>query len=127
MVKNLWARSTFYCTNRHLKPVEMHVQQGTEKQSNFYACPKYFLKDDNHPDGHEADEPPCYNRLNFIDAEGVVGKFEKLMEQDVSDGSVEMIDYTGTRFRYKSIDVVVLKYGFDEVRFGVVNQKALRN
>ena len=106
MLINFWNNDNikFYCMN-HKDPVEMEVKQGF---SPFYACPKYMLLDSEHPDGHLPNEPMCKNQLSFDDAQDIVQKIKKTIQDDILDDIYA--DYTGYTFRHKHIDVTVLLY-----------------
>ena len=68
IVKNIWDGLEFYCMN-HDEPVKMVEKRGV---STFYACPRFMLADDEHPDGHQKFEPMCKNNLSFAQAEKIV-------------------------------------------------------
>lgn len=123
MILNFWNKNniTFYCINKHEKPVKMVIMNGQTGQ--FYACPKYMLKDDKHPDGHEADERACANRLSFMDAEQIVMLLSKEVEEDLENGI--MGNYKGITIRLKQIDAVVLEYSDYKIEIGIINHKAI--
>lgn len=126
MVKNIASDTKFYCMNDiHEKPVEMVFRLRTDDtHDNFYACPKYMLKDENHPDGHEADERACTNRLSFSDAGDIIAMFNKIVDDDMTNGCIA--DYNNFVFTYKNnIKVKVLSYGGKELKFGIYNRKAI--
>lgn len=133
MILNFWKRQKigFYCMN-HDEPIPMAVAEGT---SLFYACPRYFLMDKDHPDGHSVGEPACFNRLSFQDAAEIVKTFSEIIEDDI-DSDVTA-DYTGMPFKYKGINVTVIEYsenpetsGREEddppVKLGILNPAAMR-
>ena len=120
MIKHLWEQITFYCIHGHEEPVPMKVMSGT---TQFYACPRYMLKDEEHPDGHESGEPGCANRISFALALKIVDRFGKIVEDDTEAGDI--VDYTNMRFSLSGVDVQVLKYTPTDVRLGVLNRKAL--
>ena len=121
MITNFWRDVQFFCLN-HEKPVPMVVMTG---QSDFYACPKYMLKDDEHPDGHENGEKMCMNRLSFTRAKSVVDAMMKVVEKDMASGIIAA-DYKGYTFTVAGIDVKVLKYSLNEgIKFGILNRRAI--
>lgn len=120
MIKNLWNSISFYCMNGHEEPVPLTVQYG---DSPFYACPRYFLVDNEHPDGHLPGERACANRISFRDAEGIVSEFSKQMEEDIDDDCIA--DYTGYTFAYHHIKAKIIEYSFDSIKIGVVNRLAV--
>lgn len=114
----LWNRITIYCMN-HEEPVEMKIVSNTEQiKTPFYACSNYF------PENKDEKHPPCPNRLNLDDYQGLVLKFCDVVEK----GGV-LMDYTNYRFEYKGnrhkLSVKVLKYSDKEVRLGVLNKTIL--
>lgn len=118
MIKNLWKNTHFYCGHRHKEPVEMYFKDGVAGNSMFYACPKYY------PENREEGERACSNRLNFVDAEGIINKLSDIIEEKEMSG--EIFDFTNLKFRYKAIDVKVLSYSPSKVELEIVNKKALR-
>ncbi len=121
MITNFWKDIRFYCMN-HDKPVLMTVMSG---ESAFYACPKYMLKDEEHPDGHEKGEPMCMNRISFTRAQSVVDKLMEKVEKDRAAG-VFAADYTGYRYNVSGIEVEVLKYSLESgMKIGILNRKAI--
>lgn len=124
MILNFWDNDNikFYCINNHQKPVKMVIMNGQTGQ--FFACPKYMLKDENHPDGHDADERACSNRLSFMDAEQIVVALSKEVEDDLMNGI--MGDYTGTIIHVKQIDAKVLDYSDSKIKIGIVNRRTVK-
>ena len=124
MILNFWDNDNikFYCINKHQKPVKMTIMNGQTGQ--FFACPKYMLKDENHPDGHDADERACSNRLSFMDAEQIVVALSKEVEDDLMNGI--MGDYTGTIIHVKQIDAKVLDYSDSKIKIGIVNRRTIK-
>ena len=124
MILNFWDNDNikFYCINNHQKPVKMTIMNGQTGQ--FFACPKYMLKDDNHPDGHDADERACSYRLSFMDAEQIVVALSKEVEDDLMNGI--MGDYTGTIIHVKQIDAKVLDYSDSKIKIGIVNRRTVK-
>lgn len=120
MIRNLWENISFYCMNGHDEPVKLVFQQG---ETPFYACPRYFLFDNDHPEGHLQGEAACHNRISFRDAEKIVSQLSSLIEEDTEDGCVA--DYKNCRFTVGHIRAVVLKYTAKEIRIGVVNRLAV--
>ncbi|MGN8739544.1 hypothetical protein [Bilifractor sp. HCP3S3_D3] len=125
MILNFWAHDNieFYCINKHKKPVKMTIMNGQTGQ--FYACPKYMLRDEAHPEGHDADERACSNRLSVIDAEQIVLTLSKEVEDDLVNGI--MGDYTGTIIHVKQIDAKVLDYSDSKIKIGIVNRRAIKD
>lgn len=124
MILNFWDNDNikFYCINNHQKPVKMTIMNGQTGQ--FFACPKYMLKDENHPDGHDTDERACSNRLSFMDAEEIVVALSKEVEDDLMNGI--MGDYTGTIIHVKQIDAKVLDYSDSKIKIGIVNRRTIK-
>ena len=121
MIKNIWNKVTFFCMN-HEEPLPFYEYR-TEKET-FYACHKYMKKDEDHPDGHEENEPACFNRLSFTTAADIVSRFASIMEEDSLMGT--QADYKGMRFIVKNIEVKVLRYTPSEIRFGIINRSVFR-
>lgn len=116
----LWNRVTVYCLN-HEEPVEMVIVSNTEHiKTPFYACKQYF------PENQNETHPPCFNRLNLDDYQGLVLKFCDMVSKEGP-----LINYTNYRFDYKGtrqkISVQVLKYSDKEVRLGILNRTVLKN
>lgn len=120
MIKNFWNNVKFYCIHEHPKPVLLVPMEG---ESTFYACPKYMLQDEAHPDGHLPDERQCANRISFTRAQSVIDRFMKIVEEDTASG--DLMDYTNMKFSFDGIDVKILKYSPDDTRIGIVNRRAL--
>lgn len=120
MIKNFWEQIHFYCIHGHEEPVPMKVMSG---QTPFYACPRYMLKDEEHPDGHEPGEQGCANRVSFTLAMSIVDRFSKVVEEDTAQGNIA--DYTNMKFTFNGVEVKILKYSPTDVRIGVLNRKAL--
>lgn len=121
-VSNLWNNIEFYCGN-HKEPIPLVIQEG---QNKFFACPKYMLKDEKHPDGHEADERPCVNRMSLDDTGNIMMALHNVMSNVLSDPE-EMVDLNGYSFKYKSYDITVLKYNefTGKVKLSILNRKVL--
>lgn len=116
MIKNLWNNTKFYCAYRH-DPIEMIIHDGPH--SPFYSCPKYY------PDAREEGEKACPNRLNFIDAEGLLEKFSEIVSENIKNDIYQ--DYTGLEFDYKAIHVKVLEFKQSGVlKLIILNKKALK-
>lgn len=116
----LWSRVSIYCMN-HEEPVKMEIASNTEQiKTPFYACKQYF------PENQDKEHPPCPNRLNLDDYQGLVLKFC----ETVSKGGF-MTDFTNYGFDYKGtrqkISVKVLKYTDKEIRLGILNRTVLGN
>lgn len=92
--------------------------------SNFFSCPKYKLKDEMHPDGHEADERACANRLNYGDALELVTKLSNDIQESLLSG--EYCDFTSHQLHHKQIDAEIITYNDNQIKIGIVNRKALR-
>lgn len=133
MILDFWKNRKigFYCMN-HDKPIPMAVREGN---SLFYACPRYFLMDKDHPDGHAMGEPSCMNRLSFQDTSKIVEWLEKRIEEDLHDDIYT--DYAGMSFKLRGITVTVLEYSQEPVKredededppvkLGILNRTALR-
>lgn len=120
MVKNFWSDIEFYCINGHDKPVKFVNREG---DSPFYACPKYMLMDEKHPDGHEKGEPVCPNRVSFVDATNIVEKFAAIVEESSLAG--EVTDFSNFRFKYKLFNVHVLSYSDKMIKIGILNRRAV--
>ena len=118
MLKNLWSRIELQCMKHH---VPMYVYEGAA--TPFYACPKYMLKDENHPDGHEEGEPGCANRISFEDYRHLVEKISADLENAFLNG--EMPDLTGSKYRWKNVDAVIDKYSDKKIILSVLNKKEI--
>lgn len=122
MIENFWNNIEMYCGNNHKEKIKFTTREGKD---TFYACPHFMLKDDKHPDGHEKDEPQCYNRVAFADALGIVEKLSNKIEKDLSNNIKD--DYTGYKYKYKFYMVEVLSYkekGF-QIKLAITNTKIL--
>ena len=119
MIKNLWNIIKFYCINGHEAPVLLDVQYG---DSPFYACPRYFEIDNDHPYGHLHGERACANRISFRDAEKEVNELSKRIESDMGDS---IADYTGMRFSCGHITARVLEYSDSGISIGIINRMAV--
>ena len=120
MLSNFWKGLTFYCMNGHEEPLPMIYKEG---RSLFYACPKYMLADDQHPDGHERYEPACPNRLSYPDAEKIVSMLADAVEESLAGD--DFCDFTGYRFKLRQISVEVLRYSGGDIRLGILNRGAV--
>lgn len=118
MIKNLWEKIELLCMN-HEEPVPMYVYTGA--MTPFYACPKYMLKDEDHPDGHEPYESGCANRASFDDIRHLVELLGKEIEKEESDCSY--FDFTGTKLHWKTINAVVLDYSPQSIKLGIMNTR----
>ena len=116
MINNLWKTIHFFCMN-HKDPVEFKDAYG---ETAFYACPKYYPISEQFPNGHLDGEIPCYNRISFFDAEGIVSELSRQIEEDLEDDCVT--DYAGMKFNYKNIEVTVLHYGTHHTDIGILNK-----
>lgn len=119
-VSNLWKRIEWKCME-HRDPVPMYVFG--DSNSPFYACPKYMLKDEAHPDGHERSEPGCANRASFDDVRHIVEILGSRIAEDAENG--EICDYTGMRMNWKTITAVVLRYGEKKIEIGLQNRRKI--
>lgn len=116
MIKNLWKCTNFWCSHRH-QPEKMTLIQGP--MSLFYACPKYY------PENREEDERACTMRLNLVDAEAILEKLSKIIEED--DNNNINADYTNLEFDYKAIHVTVISYDKTGIiNLNIYNKKAIR-
>lgn len=120
MINNLWSIVHFYCINGHTNPVLMDVKEGNDK---FFACPRYMLRDEKHPNGHKPEKPGCANHISFGEAEKIVSMLSERIEEAMQE--MDFRDFTGDTFHYRMIDVKVLKYSDDEIQLGVINRKAV--
>ena len=96
MLSNFWKGLTFYCINGHEHPIEMIYKEGG---TLFFACPKYMLVDDEHPDGHERYESACPNRLSYPDAEKIVSMMADAVQNSLAGD--DFCDFTGYRFKLR--------------------------
>ena len=125
MIKNLSEKVTFYCLNRHEVPVPMIERERTDdNKDDFYACPKYMLKDEKHPTGHEVNENSCKNTISFADVGNILLEFNKRIETMGVDAL--FADFTNYKFDYKQISIRVLKFAEDEIKLGVINKNAIK-
>lgn len=120
MSRDFWKKITFYCINEHPEPVEFAIQYG---DSPFYACPRYFEMDNEHPDGHLYGQKACHNRLSFRDAEAIVSALAKRIESDMGDDCIA--DYTNYSFMCGHIRATVLDYRSDRIKIGIINRLAV--
>lgn len=120
MVKNLWSKISIYCMD-HEKPVRMYVYTGSE--TPFYACPRYMLKDDDHPDGHAPDEKGCANRASFEAVRHLVEELGRKIEEDAENGIV--MDYTGTKLKWRQISAQVLSWTNLHISIGIRNSGSI--
>ena len=118
MLKNLWSRIELHCMTHH---VPMYVYSGAA--TPFYACPKYMKKDEEHPDGHDENERGCANRASFDDVMHLVEKFGKQIAEDESQGNV--VDYTGLKLKWKTVDAVITKYSADKIIMEIKNRREI--
>lgn len=135
MIENVFKRKDFKCpeedeavyfvcmnhTDYIENPVHMKVKEG---RTSFYACPKYFLKDEKHPDGHARDEPMCQNRISMADAYSILGAYEKKLNETISGGWMTA-HLTNWEFDYKSYHCLVIRDKRDKLVIGVLNTKAV--
>ena len=120
MLSNFWNGISFYCMNeQHEKPIHMVYKEGN---SLFFACPKYMLADEQHPDGHERFESACPNRLSYVDAEKIVRMLSDQVQETMSND--EFCNFTGYRFKLRNIQVRVLNYTDGDIRIGILNKGA---
>lgn len=122
MVKNIADKVRFFCINNHKEPIEMVVKEG---HSMFYACPKYMMQDEKHPDGYKrGEELACANQLSFIDASNVIFAFDKIVGESILNNEIQ--DYKNYEFDYKQIHVKVLSYSDDRLDLGIVNRRTVK-
>ena len=120
MLTNLSKKVSFFCINGHPEPIPLIIKEGNNQ---FYACPKFMVKDDKHPDGYDwsAGEHACNNRLSFNDAADIIVKFSEYVEDGYAKG--EMTDWTNFEFMVKKIKVKVLKFDMmNRIEFGILNK-----
>ena len=117
MLSNFWKGLTFYYINGHEHPIEMIYKEGG---TLFFACPKYMLVDDEHPDGHERYESACPNRLSYPDAEKIVSMMADAVHNSLAGD--DFCDFTGYRFKLRQISVEVLRYSDGDIRLGILNR-----
>ena len=97
----------------------MRIIQNTEViKTPFYACENYET------DQNKGSAPPCFNRINMDDYQGIVLKFIELMDKH---GPLD--DFTNCSFSYKGsrhkINVKVLRYTEKEIVLGILNTTVL--
>lgn len=117
MLSNFWKGLTFYCINGHEHPIKMIYREGN---SLFFACPRYMLVDEEHPEGHERYEAACPNRLSYPDAEKIVSMMADAVQNSLAGD--DFCDFTGYRFKLRQISVEVLRYSDDDIRLGILNR-----
>lgn len=117
----IWKNIKLYCPN-HDDPIEFVPREGV---TTFYGCPKYFKKDEKHPNGWDEFERACPNRLNFDDAQDIVVKLSDILEESFVSG--EITDFTNLVFKHKYYTVKVLKYSLKDmsIDLGVTNNRAM--
>lgn len=116
VIKNLWNMTKFYCGHGHEIPVEMIFKNGT---TLFYSCPRYYVDNINRPG-----ERSCTNRLSFDDAEQIILKIsDKILEYE---NRGEKADITNYSFKYRNIEVKVLKYTEMEMRVQILNKTSVK-
>ena len=120
MIRNIWKMVQLQCGN-HKKPIPFYVYEGSN--TPFYACPKYMLKDDNHPDGHEKDEPGCSNRVSFDVARHFVEKISDILQEDIDNDTIT--DLTGLKMSYRGVDAQVTYQSDSKIILSVVNKKEI--
>lgn len=123
MLTNLWNRIELWCiSDRHDEPVKLKLMEASPP---FYACPKYMLKDEQHPDGHSGDERMCSNVLSLKEAEDTVMEFLNIVEDDIANGITG--DYTNFTFTKGFVKAKVIKYSYSgKIRIGVENRRTLK-
>ena len=99
MLSNFWKGLTFYCINGHEHPIEMIYKEGG---TLFFACPKYMLVDDEHPDGHERYESACPNRLSYPDAEKIVSMMADAVQNSLAGDDEEYDRHYPPQYRFFS-------------------------
>lgn len=122
MIKNIWSQITFVCGN-HKHPVEMYVYEGAA--TPFYACPRYMLKDEEHPNGHNEGEPGCSNRMSFDAARYFVEKISKAMEEDILNNAIA--DMTGMKMSWHGIDAEITSHDTGKIIVAIKNLKQIDN
>ena len=106
MIKNFWENVKFVCT-KHEHPLDMVLREGTT--APFYACENYDNKEDQ-----------CLNRISFHDAQDIV---EKLAAYIAASDEYGGTDFTNFTFKYKKIDVKVVKYRETEIVLSVLDRR----
>lgn len=115
MITNFERGLKYYCTC-HGEPIEMVQQEGS---STFLACPKFFVRDDKHPDGREQEEPPCYNRISYYDADKIIEKYMATIERMTLTGATLDSDFAGITVKYKEHEAKLLKCNFFTKKVGL--------
>ena len=123
MLTNLWKNVELWCiSDRHEEPVELKLMEASPP---FYACPKYMMKDAEHPDGHDKGEHMCNNVLSLKEAEDTVMEFLKIMEDDLLNGTTG--DYTNFTFTKGFVRARVIEYSYSgRIKIGVENRRTLK-
>lgn len=119
MIQDLWKRTSFYCMNHGEDHVRLYDYTGTGKP--FFACPRYWAKDEEHENGHEPYEEPCMNRLDYDTAQDIVEKLSQMIDEDDKDGIVT--DYKNCVIHVKGIEAKVIRYTDKEIRIGILNRR----
>lgn len=120
MISNIGNKFSFYCLN-HDEPIKMIIKEGNNQ---FYACPKYMLQDEKHPDGYVGGfETACSNRLSFDDAGDIIMKFSSIMTESLMNG--EFADWDNFEFDVKRIHCKILHYGNNHIDVGVINNRTV--
>ena len=119
MLSNIAGGAEFWCMC-HGAPVPMSVKEG---RTQFMACPKYFRKDDLHPDGYDPDtERACGNTLSFDEMGKVLFRYGQIVDEDMDTG---IVDHTNMRFKSGRIETRILKDTGGELWIGVINERAI--
>jgi hypothetical protein len=115
-ITGTWGDITLVCTHRHVKPVEMVLQQGGT--SLFYACPKYRAEN------REPDERACNNRLSLEDFEKMLGHIDEIRRDCEMNSEKPVLTHHAWKDR-KSTEYTVLEHKGDAMTIGVFNKRAI--
>ena len=121
IVKNIWDGLEFYCMN-HDEPVKMVEKRGV---STFYACPRFMLADDEHPDGHQKFEPMCKNNLSFAQAEKIVSMLADEQLQSMLNCELCSFENKILTLPSEGVHAQVLSFKPGDKRIGILNKTAM--
>ena len=117
-LENVWGKISICCMNHGNEYLPMEIVQNNEKiKSPFYACSHYLGVS-------KEDVPPCSNRLNLDDYQGLILKFlNNVAEDDLATNYKNyQFSYKGTRHK---IQVKVLEYSDEKIVLGILNKTVL--
>lgn len=115
MIVNLWGNTTFLCGCHGGQRIPLIYKTG---KTMFYSCPHYLVDNEKRPG-----ERSCANRLSFDDAEGILNKVSELITKSES----VIPNIAGSEFKYKSIDIKVMKHDTAGcLELEIINKKALK-